>query len=63
MRRATSARDYLMGFGISADRFEVVSFGEDRPADSGSNEQAWSRNRRADFVVTAGGENLVMPGN
>jgi peptidoglycan-associated lipoprotein len=63
MRRAAAARQYLIGFGISADRFETVSFGEDRPADPASNEQAWTRNRRAEFVVTAGADNLVMPGN
>jgi peptidoglycan-associated lipoprotein len=63
MRRAAAAREWLTGFGIPADRFEVVSFGEDRPADAGSNEDAWARNRRAEFVVTAGGDNLVMPGN
>jgi peptidoglycan-associated lipoprotein len=63
MRRATASRDYLTGFGIGADQFEVVSFGEDRPADSGSNEQAWARNRRAEFAVTSGADNLVMPGN
>lgn len=63
MRRATAAREWLTGFGIPADRFEIGSFGEDRPADSGSNEQAWARNRRAAFVVTAGADNLVMPGN
>jgi peptidoglycan-associated lipoprotein len=63
MRRAASAREYLAGFGIPPERFEVVSFGEDRPADSSSGESAWARNRRAEFVVTAGGENLVMPGN
>jgi peptidoglycan-associated lipoprotein len=63
MRRATAAREWLTGFGIAADRFDIGSFGEDRPADSGSSEQAWARNRRAEFVVTAGGDNLVLPGN
>lgn len=54
MRRANAVRDYLADFGIDATRFDVVSFGEDRPASSGSTESAWSLNRRAEFRVTAG---------
>jgi peptidoglycan-associated lipoprotein len=63
MRRASAAREWLAGFGIPADRFDLTSFGEDRPADSGGSEQAWARNRRAEFAVTAGADNLVLPGN
>jgi peptidoglycan-associated lipoprotein len=54
MRRANAVRDYLTGFGLDASRFDVVSYGEDRPAVQGSNEAAWSQNRRAEFRVTAG---------
>jgi peptidoglycan-associated lipoprotein len=54
MRRANAVRDYLADFGIEPGRFEVVSFGEDRPATTGANESAWSQNRRAEFRVTAG---------
>jgi peptidoglycan-associated lipoprotein len=54
MRRANAVRDYLTGFGLDASRFDVHSFGEDRPAAQGSNEAAWSQNRRAEFRVTAG---------
>lgn len=54
MRRANAVRDYLVDFGIDASRFDVVSFGEDRPAANGSAESAWSQNRRAEFRVTAG---------
>lgn len=54
MRRATAARDFLAGFGIDVSRLAVLSFGEDRPADPGHTEAAWARNRRAEFVVTAG---------
>jgi peptidoglycan-associated lipoprotein len=60
-RRAESIRQFLAGFGISADRFEIVSFGEDRPLAQGANEQAWSRNRRGAFVITAGA-NAINPG-
>lgn len=63
MRRATAVRDYLAGFGLDANRFSLQSYGEDRPADPGSNEQAWARNRRAEFMITAGGDIIVMPGN
>ena len=54
MRRANAVRDYLADFGIDASRFDVLSFGEDRPASNGSSESAWSQNRRAEFRVTAG---------
>jgi peptidoglycan-associated lipoprotein len=61
-RRAESVRQFLTGFGLTADRFEIVSFGEDRPLAQGSNEQAWSRNRRGQFVITAGA-NAINPPN
>ena len=46
-RRANSAKDYLMTYGISADRISVLSYGKERPVDSGSNPLAWSKNRRS----------------
>ena len=46
---------YLTGFGLPASRFETASYGEERPLARGSGEGAWSQNRRAEFVVTAGG--------
>jgi len=60
-RRAEAIRQFLTGFGLSADRFEIVSFGEDRPLAQGSNEQAWSRNRRGQFVITAGANAINPP--
>jgi peptidoglycan-associated lipoprotein len=54
MRRANAVRDYLIGFGLDASRFETQSFGEDRPMAQGSSESAWSQNRRAEFRVTTG---------
>jgi peptidoglycan-associated lipoprotein len=62
MRRANAVRDYLTGFGISADRFDTVSMGEDVPLDPRSNEQAWAVNRRAEFTVS-GGQTLILPGS
>ena len=46
-RRANSAKDYLMTYGISSDRVSVVSYGKERPVDSGSNPLSWSKNRRS----------------
>lgn len=53
-RRAEAVRQFFTGFGLSADRFAITSFGEERPAASGSNESAWAQNRRDEFVITAG---------
>jgi peptidoglycan-associated lipoprotein len=61
-RRAESVRQFLTGFGLAANRFEIVSFGEGRPLQSGSTEQAWSQNRRGEFVITAGA-NQINPAN
>tara|TARA_B100001996_G_scaffold340701_1_gene294359 strand:+ start:295 stop:789 length:495 start_codon:yes stop_codon:yes gene_type:complete len=46
-RRANSAKDYLMTYGVSADRISVISYGKERPVDSGSNPLSWSKNRRS----------------
>ena len=46
-RRANSAKDYLMTYGISSNRISVLSYGKERPVDSGSNTLAWSKNRRS----------------
>ncbi len=46
-RRANAAKDYLMTYGISSDRISVISYGKERPIDSGSTPLAWSKNRRS----------------
>ena len=46
-RRANAAKDYLMTYGISGKRISVISYGKERPVDSGSNPLAWSKNRRS----------------
>jgi peptidoglycan-associated lipoprotein len=61
-RRALAAREYLVNRGISADRISTASRGEEQPMDPASNEAAWSRNRRDEFAVTAGGDQLRAPG-
>lgn len=50
-RRAVSAKRFLMDLGISSSRMTSVSYGEEKPLDSGHNEAAWAKNRRAHFVL------------
>ena len=54
MRRAQAAMEYLGTLGIDAGRLDVVTFGEERPLATGSNESAWRQNRRDEFVITDG---------
>ena len=49
-RRAKAVLDYLISLGASPSQFSLVSFGEERPADGGSNEVAWRKNRRVEFT-------------
>ena len=60
-RRAEAIRQFLTGFGLSESRFEIVSVGEGRPLVQGSNEDAWTRNRRVEFVITAGANAINLP--
>lgn len=53
-RRAAAVKRYLVEHGIAEDRIEIVSYGEERPAVAESNEEAWARNRRAEFRITRG---------
>lgn len=50
-RRANAAKNYLVALGIDAGRIETVSYGKERPAVVGSDESAWSQNRRGVMVV------------
>jgi len=50
-RRANSAKDYLVFLGIRPDRISTISYGKERPLDPASNEEAWAKNRRANFVI------------
>jgi peptidoglycan-associated lipoprotein len=52
-RRALAARNYLVSLGIPADKVKTVSYGKEFPFDPGHNDSAWSKNRRAHFVITA----------
>ena len=50
-RRGMAAREYLARLGIEPNRVVTVSYGQDRPVDTGHAESAWSKNRRDDFIV------------
>ncbi len=50
-QRALSVRGYLANLGIAAERIQSRSFGEERPAVSGSGEAAWRLNRRGEFAL------------
>ena len=48
-RRATSAKDFLVGLGVPADKLRTISYGKERPQCTESNETCWQKNRRAHF--------------
>lgn len=50
-RRANAVKSYLVKAGIAKDRIDTISYGKERPADPGHDESAWSKNRRAVFVI------------
>jgi peptidoglycan-associated lipoprotein len=60
-RRAEAVKQYLVNGGIDASRIETRSFGEERPAVMGSTEDAYAKNRRAEFEITAGGNDTMGP--
>lgn len=49
-RRAKSVKSYLEGLGVESRRMTIISYGEEKPIDSGDSEGAWAKNRRANFV-------------
>jgi peptidoglycan-associated lipoprotein len=60
-QRALAAKAYLQGRGIDASRIEVTSYGEEHPLERASTEEAWAQNRRDEFEIIAGGNQLVRP--
>lgn len=60
-RRATSAKQYLVSHGIDAGRIETQSWGEERPITMGHDEDSWAQNRRAEFEILSGGDELRRP--
>lgn len=59
--RAEAIRQFFVSFGLDASRFAITSYGEERPLAQGSNESAWARNRRGEFVITAGADQINPP--
>ena len=53
-RRANSIKQYMVNLGLPASRMRTISYGEERPTDPAHNEEAWARNRRAEFVLEEG---------
>lgn len=60
-KRANAAKEYLVARGVDAGRIDITSYGEERPIDRASTEEAWAKNRRDEFEITAGGNALVRP--
>src|SRR5664279_87701 len=52
-RRAAAAREYLVSLGVDGSHLQTISYGKERPFETGHDEASWSQNRRAHFVVTA----------
>jgi peptidoglycan-associated lipoprotein len=52
-RRASAVKTYMVSLGIAPDRLRTVSYGKEFPFDQGHTDEAWSKNRRAHFVITA----------
>ena len=61
LRRAASTRKYLSDRGITVDRIDIVSFGEERPLATGDDEAAFAKNRRAEFEILSGADALRVP--
>lgn len=60
-RRAAAAKRYLVSKGIADGRIDIVSYGEERPVAQGADEASWQQNRRDEFEIVAGGDNIVAP--
>ena len=50
-RRASSVKRYLVSLGVDQKRISTISYGEERPLDPNQNEEAWTKNRRAEFII------------
>ena len=61
-RRAAAAKRYLTDHGIDAARIDIISYGAERPVAEGDAEDAYSQNRRDEFAIVAGGDNLKVAG-
>ncbi len=50
-RRANAAKKYLLSLGTTTDQISSISYGEEKPLDTGHNEEAWAKNRRGHFII------------
>jgi peptidoglycan-associated lipoprotein len=50
-RRADAAKTFLVNLGVGANQIDTISYGEEKPAEMGQNEEAWAKNRRAEFSL------------
>jgi len=60
-RRASAGKQYLVSHGIESGRIETTSYGEERPIIPAHDESAWSANRRDEFEILSGGDDLRQP--
>jgi peptidoglycan-associated lipoprotein len=51
-RRAIAVQDYLASYGVQKSRLQTISYGEEKPAQMGGDESAWTKNRRVEFTTT-----------
>ncbi len=59
-RRAAAAKRYLTEHGVDAGRLDLISYGSERPVAEGDTEDAYAQNRRDEFVIVAGGDNIKV---
>ena len=57
-RRAAAAKRYLSDHGVDASRIDIISYGRERPAAEGDSEDSYAKNRRDEFEITAGADNI-----
>ncbi|MBM3847381.1 MAG: peptidoglycan-associated lipoprotein Pal [Verrucomicrobia bacterium] len=50
-KRALAIREFLVREGVEPERVRTVSYGEDKPVDTGHSESAWAKNRRGEFIL------------
>ena len=50
-KRAKATMDYLVGLGVDPTRISIISYGKEKPVDMGHTEDAWAKNRRAEFRI------------
>lgn len=50
-KRAKATMDYLVGLGVDPARISIISYGKEKPVDTGHTEAAWAKNRRAEFRI------------